>query len=89
MQRVSSFSMAEPVTTAVRRCLQWCLDNGAMFDFLCHPSCMYVVDPQFRTVELILEMVRRAGDRAALVTIDQIAERYRPRAQLFGNGRAG
>ena len=62
----------------VRQSLAWCIDNRAVFDFLCHPSCLYVVDPQFRTIELICDMVRRAGDRAALVTLDRIAERVRP-----------
>jgi hypothetical protein len=62
----------------VRRALAWCIEHHAVFDFLCHPSCMYVVDPQFRTIELICERVRQAGERAALVTLDQIAARLRP-----------
>lgn len=62
----------------VRQSLAWCIENRAVFDFLCHPSCMYVVDPEFRTIELICDMVRRAGDRASLVTLDRIAERFRP-----------
>jgi peptidoglycan/xylan/chitin deacetylase (PgdA/CDA1 family) len=65
--------------TAVRRALQWCIDNRAVFDFLCHPSCLYVVDPEFRTIQLICDMVRQAGEqRAVLVTLDQIAARLRP-----------
>jgi peptidoglycan/xylan/chitin deacetylase (PgdA/CDA1 family) len=59
----------------VRRSLDWCIDHQAAFDFLCHPSCMYVVDPQLRTIELICDRVRQAGDRAALVTLDRIAAR--------------
>ena len=62
----------------VREALQWCLAKRAVFDFLCHPSCMYVVDPKFHTIELICDLVRRAGDRAALVTLDRIAQRFRP-----------
>ena len=64
--------------SVVRQSLAWCIDNRAVFDFLCHPSCMYVVDPEFRTVELICDMVRRAGERAALVTLDRVADRLRP-----------
>ena len=65
--------------TAVRRSLEWCIDNRAVFDFLCHPSCMYVVDPEFRTIEMICDMVQRAGEqRAAIVTLDRIAERVQP-----------
>lgn len=62
----------------IRQSLAWCIDNRAVFDFLCHPSCMYVVDPEFRTIEMICDMVRRAGDRAALVTLDRIADSVRP-----------
>jgi peptidoglycan/xylan/chitin deacetylase (PgdA/CDA1 family) len=62
--------------TAVRRCLQWCLDEAAAFDFLCHPSCLGVVDPEFRAVELICDMVRQAGERAALVDLNTIAESH-------------
>jgi peptidoglycan/xylan/chitin deacetylase (PgdA/CDA1 family) len=62
----------------VRRSLDWCIEQRAVFDFLCHPSCMYVVDPQFRAIELICDRVRQAGDRAALVTLDRIAARLLP-----------
>jgi hypothetical protein len=61
--------------TAIRRSLEWCIDNHAVFDFLCHPSCMYVVDPEFRAIELICDMARRAGDRAAIVDLGTIARR--------------
>lgn len=63
--------------TAIRRCLAWCIEQHAVFDFLCHPSCMYVMDPEFKAIELIGDMVRRAGDQAAIVTLDTIAQRYR------------
>jgi hypothetical protein len=62
-------------TEAIRLALTWVIDNGATFDFLAHPSCMYVVDPHFRTVELICEMVKKAGQRAALVSLDALADR--------------
>jgi peptidoglycan/xylan/chitin deacetylase (PgdA/CDA1 family) len=62
----------------IRQALAWCLENHAVFDFLCHPSCMYVVDPELRTIELILDMVRRAGNRAEVVTLDQIVDHLRP-----------
>lgn len=60
---------------AIKRALTWVIDNGATFDFLAHPSCMYVVDPHFRTVELICEMVKKAGNRATLVSLDKLALR--------------
>jgi hypothetical protein len=46
---------------------------GAVFDFLGHPSCLYVVDPEFKTIEMICELVKKAGDKAAIVDLDTIA----------------
>jgi len=57
---------------AVRRSVEWCIDNRAVFDFLGHPSCLYVVDPEFKTIDLICDLVRTAGDRAAIVSLDAI-----------------
>jgi len=66
--------------TALRKGLTWAIENNAVFDFLCHPSCLYVVDPEFRAVDLICDMVRKAGPRAALVDLGTIAERVAGRA---------
>jgi peptidoglycan/xylan/chitin deacetylase (PgdA/CDA1 family) len=63
---------------ALRLALEWVLDRGAVFDFLGHPSCLYVVDPDFKAIELICSMTRKAGDRAALVDLTTLAERVRP-----------
>jgi hypothetical protein len=46
-------------------------------DFLGHPSCLYVTDPDYRAIGLICDLVRRAGDRAAIVGLDRLAERAR------------
>jgi peptidoglycan/xylan/chitin deacetylase (PgdA/CDA1 family) len=60
---------------AIRLAVEWAIEHRAVFDFLGHPSCLYVTDPEFRTVDLICEMVKQAGDRAALVDLDTIAGR--------------
>jgi peptidoglycan/xylan/chitin deacetylase (PgdA/CDA1 family) len=62
---------------AVRLALEWALDHGAVFDFLGHPSCLYVMDPEFKTIEMICAMTRKAGDRAELVDLRDVAERVR------------
>jgi peptidoglycan/xylan/chitin deacetylase (PgdA/CDA1 family) len=59
---------------ALRLALEWVLDNGAVFDFLAHPSCLYVMDPEFKAIQMICSMTRKAGDRAALVDLRDIAE---------------
>ena len=60
------------------RALDAVIDAGSTFDFLGHPSCLYVVDPHFRTIELICDLVRKAADRAALVDLNAIARRVKP-----------
>ena len=65
---------------AVRRSVMWAIENRAVFDFLGHPSCLYVTDPEFRTIDLICDLVRTSGNRAALVDLSAIARRAR--AQL-------
>lgn len=60
---------------AIRRALTAVIDDGGAFDFLGHPSCLYVVDPHFRSVELIVEMVQKAKGRAELVALDKLARR--------------
>lgn len=64
---------------AVREGVEWAIANRAVFDFLGHPSCLYVTDPEFQTIELICELVRKAGDRAALVDLNTIARRFKKR----------
>ncbi len=65
---------------AVRLGVEWAIEHRAVFDFLGHPSCLYVVDPEFRTIDLICDLVKRAGSRAALVDLGTIAERAKKRS---------
>jgi hypothetical protein len=60
---------------ATQASLEWCIERGGCFDFLAHPSCLYVVDPDFRAVDLICRMVKSAGLRAKLATLDEFALR--------------
>jgi hypothetical protein len=66
---------------AVRLGVEWAIENRATFDFLGHPSCLYVTDPGFRAIDSICDLVRNAGNRAALVGLDSLAERARVRTQ--------
>ena len=60
---------------AIRQSVEWAIENRAVFDFLAHPSCLYVVDPEFKSIELICDLVAKAGDRAAIVDLNTIAAR--------------
>ena len=60
---------------AVRLGVEWAIENLATFDFPGHPSWLYVTDPEFLTIDLICELVRKAGNRAAIVGLDSLADR--------------
>jgi hypothetical protein len=64
---------------AIRSGIEWALENKAVFDFLGHPSCLYVVDPEFQTMNLICDLVKKAGKRAAIVDLETIAKRAKKR----------
>ncbi len=59
---------------AIEHSVRWAIEHGAVFNFLGHPSCLYVVDPQFQVIDLICRLVREAGERARLVGLDTIAK---------------
>jgi hypothetical protein len=63
---------------ATRRAVEWAIERRAVFDFLGHPSCLYVTDPQFQTMELICDLVQQSGGRAALVDLGTIARQTLP-----------
>lgn len=59
---------------AIRVAVSWAIEHNGVFDFLAHPSCLVAMDPEFRSIDLICSMVRDAGDKAKLVTLDEIAD---------------
>jgi hypothetical protein len=68
-----------PFLEAIRLGVEWAIAQRAVFDFLSHPSCLYVVDPEFRAIELICDLVGKAGSRAAIVDLGTIARRAKIR----------
>ena len=68
----------------IRESLDWTIANRAVFDFTTHPSVSNVVDPKFETLTMILETLRKAGDRVAIVDLGTLAKR----ASLRAHGRS-
>lgn len=60
---------------ALRRALEWVIEQRATFDFLGHPSCLYVVDPKFKAIEMICDIAAKAGEKAELVDLNALATR--------------
>jgi len=63
----------ERFLAATRFAVEWCIEHGAVFDLLAHPSCLGVVDREMKTLELICSLVKQAGDRAEFATLDTVA----------------
>ena len=61
----------------MRLALDWVIRERAVFDFLSHPSCLGVVDPQFKAIDLICDKVEQSNGAAKLVTLDEIAAHYK------------
>lgn len=70
----SLFWKREQFLKAIRLAVEWTIANRAVFDFLCHPSCMIVEDSKHETIKLICELVKNAQDKAEIVGLDAIAK---------------
>ncbi len=59
---------------AIRLAIQWTIANRAVFDFIAHPSCLGVIDPQLKTIDMICRLVNEAGDRAELTDLERVSK---------------
>jgi hypothetical protein len=59
----------------IRKAVEKVIETRTTFDFLAHPSCLGVVDPEFKTVDLILDLVKKTDGKAVVVGLDAFAER--------------
>jgi peptidoglycan/xylan/chitin deacetylase (PgdA/CDA1 family) len=64
----------ESFLTAIRKGVEDTIEDGGVFDFLGHPSCLLNTDPEMRVFHLICDLVKQAGDRAEVTTLDRIAK---------------
>ena len=46
-----------------------------MFDFLAHPPCLDVTNPEFRTIDLICDLVQKSPDKTEFANLARIARR--------------
>ncbi len=56
-----------------RAAVEHCIERELVFDFLAHPSCLGVVDPECRTVEMICDLVAKHRERAELTDLETVA----------------
>jgi hypothetical protein len=62
---------------AIRAGVARAIERRNVFDLLCHPSCLYVVDPQFKTIDLVCDLVEQAGQGASLADLAEIGGRFK------------
>jgi peptidoglycan/xylan/chitin deacetylase (PgdA/CDA1 family) len=60
---------------AIRRAVELVIERRLMFDFLAHPSCLGVVDTEFKAIDLICDLVEKSNGAAEIVPLDVIARR--------------
>lgn len=65
----------EEFLTATRLSVEWAIQERAVFAFLSHPSVLYVKDPEFRAIDMICDLVEKAGAQASIVDFKTIARR--------------
>ena len=74
----STFWKLEYFLEAITRSVRSVIASGQVFDFLAHPSCLVVEDPEMKTIQRIMDLVEDAGDRAEIVGLDTIAQHVPP-----------
>jgi peptidoglycan/xylan/chitin deacetylase (PgdA/CDA1 family) len=65
----------EDFLDAIRRAVSLAIERRATFDFLAHPSCLGVVDPTFKAIDMLCDMVERSEGAAEIVSLDTMAKR--------------
>lgn len=58
---------------SIEKSVRWSIEHGTVFDFLAHPSCLGVVDPEFRAIDLICRLVKESEGLAELTDLATIA----------------
>jgi peptidoglycan/xylan/chitin deacetylase (PgdA/CDA1 family) len=59
----------------IRQAVQLCIERRAAFDFLAHPSCLGVVDPTFKAIDVLCDLVENSNETAEFVSLDVLAKR--------------
>lgn len=60
---------------AIGAAVEHAIEHRLVFDLLLHPSCLYVTDPDFKAIELVLDLVQSSGSTATLADLTAISRR--------------
>ena len=64
---------------AIRAGLEWAIEHRAVYDFIAHPSCLGVVDPDLKAIDLVCDLVEASDGRARLADLETIAREVNTR----------
>jgi Polysaccharide deacetylase len=67
----------EHLLKAIRLAIAWVIERRVVYDFLCHPSVIGVMDPNFQAIDLICDLVEQSNGGAEIVSLDVIAKHAR------------
>ena len=70
----ANFWTLDEFTNAISLCVQAVIQKRQVYDFLCHPSCLLVEDPEHKALRTLLELVNSNPDSARISTLDEIAQ---------------
>ena len=59
---------------AVKETVQQAIQRRSVYVLLAHPSCLAVSDPEFRTMDLICDLVNASRGRAEITGLDTVAK---------------
>jgi len=62
---------------AIRANVQWTLEHGGVFDFLAHPSCLVVEDPDLEVIRSVCEQVQTSRGQGVICSMDDVASRVK------------
>jgi hypothetical protein len=61
---------------AIQAAIDHVIARRTVFDLLLHPSCLYVTDPDFKTIDSVLDLVEKVGPRTMLSDLTAFARRF-------------
>ena len=70
----SNFWTLDEFTKAISMSVKSVIAKRQVYDFLCHPSCLLVEDPDHKTLQTIIKTVQAKPDLAGISTLDEIAK---------------
>jgi peptidoglycan/xylan/chitin deacetylase (PgdA/CDA1 family) len=67
---------------AVRRTLDWTVENRGLYHYVCHPALLSIEDPDMKIMDILCDTVRRHAGQATLADLNQVAAQFAGKAKV-------